>query len=145
MDTSVFVGLERRGASFEALASIAPDLEEGVAFAAITASELLIGVHRAKSPDRRANRSAFVELLLDRVPVIAFDLRIARVHALLHGQLLDAGHPIGAHDLQIAATALATGQAVFTDNVREFCRVPGLQVRQPQWKSRASLPFMGGT
>ena len=40
---------------------------------------------------------------------------------------------IGAHDLQIAATALAWGYAVLTDNLRDFHRVPGLEVRQPIW------------
>lgn len=35
---------------------------------------------------------------------------------------------IGAADLMIAATALANGHAVMTNNVREFERVPGLEV-----------------
>jgi tRNA(fMet)-specific endonuclease VapC len=34
---------------------------------------------------------------------------------------------IGAHDLMIAATALAHGCAVLTENIKEFSRVPGLE------------------
>jgi predicted nucleic acid-binding protein len=37
---------------------------------------------------------------------------------------------IGAHDLQIAATALADGHEVVTVNEREFGRIPGLVVRK---------------
>lgn len=40
---------------------------------------------------------------------------------------------VGVHDLIIAATAVAQGYAVLTDNVREFRHVPGLVVRQPAW------------
>ena len=44
-----------------------------------------------------------------------------------------AGQTTGAHDLLIAATALAHGYGVMTDNIRDFERVPGLEVRQPDW------------
>lgn len=101
--------------------------------ASITASELLIGVHRSDSPARRLRREAFVEAILAALPVIAFDLRIARVYAQLSAQLAAAGQPIGAHDLLIAATALADGSAVLTLNMCDFARVPGLVVRQPDW------------
>jgi tRNA(fMet)-specific endonuclease VapC len=39
-----------------------------------------------------------------------------------------AGKMIGAHDLLIAATALAQGHAVLTQNAKDFKRVPGLTV-----------------
>jgi len=38
------------------------------------------------------------------------------------------GTPIGDADLRIAAIALSRGLIVVTGNVREFQRVPGLQV-----------------
>ncbi|MBI4704379.1 MAG: type II toxin-antitoxin system VapC family toxin [Deltaproteobacteria bacterium] len=38
------------------------------------------------------------------------------------------GSTIGAHDLLIAATAVAHGLSLATRNVREFRRVPGLTV-----------------
>jgi hypothetical protein len=50
---------------------------------------------------------------------------VARTHARLWAQLA-AGTPVGAHDLLIAATALAHGYAVLTDDPRDFGRVPGL-------------------
>ena len=131
IDSSVFIALERQNRPVGALASAAPD--EPVALAAITASELLVGVKRADTPVRRLRRETFVEAILDLVPVLAFDLRAARVHAQLWSQLMAVGVSIGAHDMLIAATALTHGYSVLTDNVREYRRVPGLEVRQPSW------------
>ena len=131
IDSSVFIALERQNRPVGALASSAPD--EPVALAAITASELLVGVQRADTPARRLRRESFVEAILDLVPVLAFDLRSARVHAQLWSHLMGAGVLIGTHDMLIAATALTYGYSVLTDNVREYRRVPGLEVRQPSW------------
>ena len=102
--------------------------EHGDAYiSAITCSELLVGVHRANTPSRRARRSAYVEALLARLPVIAFDATVARTHAQLLGTL-PRNVTVGAHDLIIGATALAHGFALLTANVADFGRMPGLVV-----------------
>ncbi len=134
IDTSVLIALERRRLPLGALAGAVPDgLDMPLALAGVTASELLVGVHRADTPERRLRRGAFVEALLETIPVLAFDLRVARTHARLWAQLAAAGTQVGAHDLMIAATALAHGYAVLTDNPRDFGRVPGLEIKQPVW------------
>jgi predicted nucleic acid-binding protein len=127
VDSSVFVALERRGLSVEALYATAP--EEQTAIAAITASELLYGVHRADTPERALRRSAYVETILSVVAVLPFDLQTARIHSRLWADL--RARPIGAHDLQIAATALAHSASLLTANTREFLRVSGLVVITP--------------
>ena len=48
-------------------------------------------------------------------------------------QLSRTGQMIGANDLLIAATALTYGYDVMTHNVRDFEKVPGLDVRRPDW------------
>jgi tRNA(fMet)-specific endonuclease VapC len=96
--------------------------------AAITASELLHGVERAQDPARRARRHQHVEQILASVFVQPFDLVEARCHARLWADLETRGVMIGTHDLQIAATALASGHEVGTLNIAEFQRVPGLTV-----------------
>ena len=133
IDSSIFIALERSGRPLVAVAAAVPD--EAVALASITASELLGGVHRANTPERRVRREAFVEAILDLIPVLPFDLRVARIHAQLVRQLEESGQPIGAHDAIIAATALAHNYGVLTHNLRHFQRVPGLVVRQPDWES----------
>jgi predicted nucleic acid-binding protein len=95
---------------------------------AITASELLVGVHLANTEARRNQRRAFVESLLVLFPVLEFTMATARIHAELYASLRQKGELIGAHDLIIAATALQHGFGVLTGNTREFERVPGLKV-----------------
>lgn len=120
VETSIIIEAERAG-----LRPLAFVQDDEVAIAAITASELLHGVHRA-DPVHRARRTAFVEEVLATARTVPFDLEIARRHAQLWAELETSGSRIGPHDLQIAATALVLGWPVATLNVREFERVPGL-------------------
>jgi predicted nucleic acid-binding protein len=98
-----------------------------VVIASITASELLEGVHRANTERRRAARESFVENLLGIVPVVPFDLRVARAYARLRARLPRAA-AVGAHDLIIAATAVALDFGVLTRDRRSFPRIPDLDV-----------------
>lgn len=131
IDSSVIIDMERRGHTLQDLAALVPD--EPIALASITASELLVGVHRANTPERRLRRERFVEAFLARVPIVPVDLVVARVHARLWTDLAATGQLIGPHDLLIAACAVAQGYGVLTENVREFQHIPGLVVRQPAW------------
>jgi tRNA(fMet)-specific endonuclease VapC len=124
IDTDVLVELER-GASANALEEAIGEQDRAVSV--ITVSELLHGVHRATGA-RRAHRSAFVEHLLAGLDAIPITESVARAHAGVWSELADAGNLIGAHDLWIAATALAHGLAVATGNRADFERVPGLHV-----------------
>lgn len=124
LDTSALISLERRGAE---RTDVLPD-DADVAISAVTASELLVGVELAD--DRyRERRSGLVEGALERVDLIAFDLEIARHHASLLAHARRAGQPRGAHDLQIAATARATGRTVVTTDANAFEGLPGVTRR----------------
>ena len=57
IDSSVMIALERRGLAHGALTVVAP--VERIGLASITASELLAGVYRANSPERRVRREVF--------------------------------------------------------------------------------------
>lgn len=125
IDSSVLVAAERGELDLEdALARF----DDEVAISAVTASELLHGVHRARGEARRARREAYVETLLAGLPVVAFDLVAARFHARLAARLAKSGRSVGAHDLIIAATALARGLDVVTRDARSFPRIAGLSV-----------------
>jgi tRNA(fMet)-specific endonuclease VapC len=127
IDTSVVVGVERQGGSIDELLLRLHDDE--VAISAITASELIMGILRAKPEGRRAAREDFVEYVIGLIPTLPVDLPVARVHARVRAELTASGQLIGPHDLLIAATALAHDYELLTDNVREFEHVSGLQVR----------------
>ena len=128
IDSSSLIAAERGELDLEA--ALGDALDEDVAIAAITASELLHGVHRLKGGVKQAKAERFVERLLDRVPVIAFDLEAARVHARLGAELAAKGAAVGAHDLIIASTAVAIDFAVATRDVRSFPRISGLTLRR---------------
>jgi tRNA(fMet)-specific endonuclease VapC len=124
IDTDMLVDLERGVANPEVESVIG---DEDRAISVITVSELLHGVHRATGA-RRTRRGAFVEYLLAELHAIPITATVARVHADVWAQLARRGELIGAHDLWIAATALAHGLAVATGNADEFRRIPGLRV-----------------
>jgi len=78
------------------------------------------------SGGNKVAREAFVEMVLDTIHVIPFDLLSARTHSRLWADLAANGIDIGAHDRIDAATAVAMGWSVGTANVRHFDRIPGL-------------------
>jgi tRNA(fMet)-specific endonuclease VapC len=131
IDTTVLIGMERRGFQPADLGRLAPS--QSTALSSVTVSEMLVGVHRANSPDRATRREAFIESILALLPVLPFDLPASRVHARITADLLGVGQPVAAHDLLIAATALTYGYGVLTENGRDFDRVPGLIVHRPAW------------
>lgn len=125
VDSSVFIESERKSRAID----LSRWRDYGQVFLSVmTTSELLVGVHRANSPERRLRRSAFVDAILSSIPSIPIDGEIARAHARLFADLLVRGQMIGAHDLWIAASALASDHAVLTANVSEFSRISELEV-----------------
>ena len=128
IDSSVLVDVERAGSGLAE--RLVDRSDEECLVSVITVSELLHGVHRADDAVRRARRSAFVEGVLDRFPVLPIDLPTARMHAEIRAALQVRGMVVGAHDLWLAAAALAHGVTLATRNVREFERVPGLEVER---------------
>ncbi len=126
IDSSVLIAGERKQLDLDS--ALAAHGDEPVAIAAVTASELLHGVHRATGQAQRQRRQAFVEALLARLPVLPFDLLVARLHASLWAQLAARGLSVGAHDLLIGASAIAAGYRVATRDARSFSRIPGLSV-----------------
>ncbi|MBL8029595.1 MAG: type II toxin-antitoxin system VapC family toxin [Fibrobacteres bacterium] len=126
IDTSVLIQFERKGSNISEF--VKQHEKEEMFLSVITASELLHGVHRATDAGIKANRLAFVEGIIAAIPIIEIDLAVSRLHSQLWSDLSKTGQIIGAHDLWIAATCLAHGYMLVTSNVREFKRIPGLQL-----------------
>ena len=127
IDSSVLIAMERGDLAGDAIT--ARYAGEDVAISAVTASELLHGVHRARTPGQRHRRQAFIEGLLAQLPVIAFDLTVARVHASLWADLAKRGVAVGERDLMIGATAIARNYTLATRDERSFRKIPGLSVQ----------------
>jgi tRNA(fMet)-specific endonuclease VapC len=69
-----------------------------------------------------------MELVLDRLDVLPFDVPADAVYGDLRLRLEALGTPIGANDMLIAAHGLSLGCTIVTDNEREFARIDGLVV-----------------
>ncbi len=125
VDTNVFIRFEKGDQAID----LSPwEQSEKVFVSVVTVSELLMGVHRANTDERRQRRSAFVEAVISGVGVLDFTIAVARLHAAIYSELAKKGQLIGAHDLIIAATARHHDHSLLTDNVDEFSRVPALRV-----------------
>ena len=127
IDSSVLIAAERGDLDVDQVLATPDWQNETVGIAAVTASEMLHGVHRLAGVPR-VRAEAFARRWLDVLPVFTFDLEVARVHATLGAQLAAAGTPIGAHDLMIAATAVRHGYGVATWDRRSYSRIEGLRV-----------------
>ena len=127
IDTSVIADLERARQPLSPLrAAFGPDARLYVS--SVVVAELLLGVELAESAPQRTRRSTFVEAVLLQIGVLPFGVLEARVHAETAAVLRSLGVAVGAHDLLIAATALAHDLPVATANAAEFGRIPGLRV-----------------
>jgi len=122
LDTTFLIDTERG----EAAANLIDD-DDDVAMAAITVAELLVGVELSKGKAKIV-RQAFVDSALVDIPVISYDVEVARTHAALLAAVRKTGRPRGAHDLLIAATAKASRRKVVTADPDGFADLPGVEV-----------------
>jgi len=125
VDSSSLVAAERGQIDLDTLRSAHAD--EEIVVSAITAAELLHGIHRLSGVSR-ARAESFVESVLALLPVVPFDLDVARVHAALSADLRGRGIAVGAHDLIIASTAVSLDYSVATRDRRSYPKIGGLEV-----------------
>lgn len=126
IDTSVLIAIERGALDLD---SVVADPQEPLALSAVTAHELLRGVARLPAGVRRARSERWLETLLGAVPVIEYDLDVARVHAALWAEMSASGKVLGDHDQMIAATAISLGYDLATRDAA-FDAVPDLALRR---------------
>ncbi len=96
--------------------------EARVSTSIIVAAELRYGAAKRGS----ARLSAQLEAVLSVLDVLPFEPPADAIYASLGADLEEAGTPIGAHDVLIAAQALALGSTIVTEQEREFARVRDL-------------------
>lgn len=123
LDTDTLSDLIRnpRGAVATRLGMIAPD---ALCTSVVVAAELRFGARRKGS----AVLAGRVEQLLESLAVLPLDAPVDRHYAQIRHAVESAGTPIGSNDLFIAAHARSQGLTLVSHNLREFQRVPDLQV-----------------
>ena len=91
----------------------------------VVKAELFYGAMKSNKPTRTLERQ---QQFLERFVSLPFGDDAAILFGQIRARLANAGTPIGAYDLQIAAIALANNLTLITHNTREFDRVDGLQI-----------------
>ena len=130
LDSSVVIAGERRGHTVRQILEQFRDAygEEEIGLSVVTIVELIHGVQRAGTEERRCRRQAFVDELIRDLPVHSVSIETARIAGRIEGAQAAQGITIAFEDLLIAATALQMGFGVITDSLRHFQQIPGLRV-----------------
>ena len=128
LDTNICVYIIRRrpDAVYRRLSGAAG---RTVAISVVTAFELEIGALRAQG----RHYSEAVRLFIAEFPVLPLEDSARAYYGQLRTVLERRGETIGAHDMLIAAHALALEATLVTNNEREFKRIKGLRIEN--WAS----------
>lgn len=121
LDTSFLIHLQRewaRGEAGPARRYLRENEDEEFSISVITALEFLEGYRQLGDGER----------FLEPFPQLDVTDGVARVASRIRRALRQHGEPIGDFDVLIAATGVAAGLPVVTDNLRHFGRVNGLVV-----------------
>jgi predicted nucleic acid-binding protein len=109
LDTSIFVAVEQgRG--------LARRLPDEVGVSVISLAELELGVLLAADPETRSQRLGTLTRVREQTAGLPADARVASAYARLAASEIAAGRRPRVHDTWIAATALAHGAAVWTQD-----------------------------
>ena len=123
LDTNFVITAERdarRGVAGRAHAFLAGHASEAFHITFTIAGELACGQSAAARRDW--------ERLCHPYPILPWTMEVAWHYGEIYRALAAKGQLIGGNDLWIAATALAHGFGIVTNNADEFRRVPGLTV-----------------
>jgi len=92
---------------------------------AVVVYELEYGITKSSSPKKRQQQLAELCAL---IKVLPFGRAETKLTADLRVTLEKKGTPIGPYDLLIAGTAVSNNAVLVTNKVKEFSRVPKLQI-----------------
>ena len=101
------------------------ELDGGLCISSITLAELEYGMKHSSDPVK--NEQALLRCLAP-LSILPFGAAAASEYGDLRAYLQRQGTPIGPLDMLIAAHARAENMTLVTNNVREFVRVPDLEI-----------------
>lgn len=95
-----------------------------VCISAITAAELQYGAQKRKSQLLTRNVNAYCNL----VPICEWTREAAETYAEMRVELEKHGTPVGSLDMLIAASAIAEGAILVTNNIAHFSKIGKLRI-----------------
>lgn len=130
LDSSVLIAAERRKlTAAEAIESVQQTIGElPIVVSALSLAEVGHGIHRANTPEMRDRRRLFLDELKATVPIHPVAEATAEIIARVGAEQAAKGITLPLADLIIGACALELGYSIGTSNVRDFNRIPGLNV-----------------
>ncbi len=96
-----------------------------MAVSSITVLEMQFGARRKNWSEKLINR---MWEFLAPFTIVDFDISDAIVAGDIRAYLSHCGQTIGSYDVLIAAQGVSRNMTVVTHNIREFERVPGIQL-----------------
>jgi tRNA(fMet)-specific endonuclease VapC len=99
-----------------------------LAISATTWHELLFGIARMPSSERRRQKEAFLVELSCWLPILSYDQAAANWHAFERARLMTAGKTPAYLDGQIAAVAVVNQLTLVTASVADFKHFKGLEL-----------------
>jgi predicted nucleic acid-binding protein len=132
LDSSVLVAAERKESHTpEVIPSIRETIGDvPIVICALTVAELGHGIYRADTPQRAQQRRRFLDELKAHIPIHPVTATTAEIVARIGGEQAAKGVNLPLADLIIGACAIELGYAIATSNLRDFSRIPGLEVKQ---------------
>lgn len=123
LDTNACIGL-LTGRSSRLARRLRQVKPSRVALCAIVKAELLYGARKSREVAANART---LRRFFEPLRSFPFDDRCAETYGALRAELERNGSPIGHHDLQIAAIAIANDLVLVTHDQRSFSRVVDLE------------------
>lgn len=108
-----------------ALKRFQEELDGGLCISSVTLAELEYGMKHSSAPVK--NEQALLRFLAP-ISILPFGAAAAAEYGEIRSYLQSRGTPIGPLDMLIAAHARAENVILVTNNVREFARVPNLEI-----------------
>lgn len=124
LDTNVCIRIINGRSTFARQKLISYPSEQ-IIVCSIVRAELFYGASKSQTPEATRRKQ---DLFLKPFVSLSFDDSAANTYGRIRADLEQAGTPIGPLDLQIAAIALTHHLTLVTHNIREFSRIPHLQL-----------------
>ena len=124
LDTNICIYVMKKKPE-NALRRLREEMDGGICISSITLAELEYGMKHSSDPVK--NEQALLRFLAP-LSVLPFGAAAASEYGEIRAYLQSRGTPIGPLDMLIAAHARVEGMTLVTNNMREFERVPELDL-----------------
>lgn len=124
LDTNMIIYMIN-GRSERAFLEMTRHNREEICISSIAYAELCFGI---EGSDRREESARRLEKFLEGITILNFGIEAAGEYGRIRQHLKQRGVLISDHDMLIGAHANSADLTLVTHNVKEFVRVPGLEV-----------------